>query len=201
MMARYMFAIDVDRCLGCQSCIVGCKLQNKVPLGSYRNTVCTVGPFGDYPHMQMYFLPIMCQHCEEPACVNVCPTEACYLDKKTGLIQIDSAQCVGCKCCMMSCPYHAIDFHQQLRIADKCSACLSESGDMNPVCVKNCPGSAIYFGDVEDSESAISKFMRDVDDKHMYHLFDKGTKPRTCYVLRKGIWFDVGLENGWLRRE
>ena len=97
---RICFVIDCDRCIGCKGCQVACKLRNTVALGPGRNKVCTIGPSGVFPHLQMYFLPTMCQQCAEPACVEVCPTGACWKDPEDGVIKIDRSMCMGCGSCM-----------------------------------------------------------------------------------------------------
>ena len=77
-MTRNIIAIDLDSCIGCHSCAVVCKQENNVGLGTYYNKVLTVGPFGTYPDLEMYYLPVACQHCDNPECVSVCPTGASY---------------------------------------------------------------------------------------------------------------------------
>ena len=98
-MKQFTFVVDIDRCIGCKGCQVACKLENTVALGPGRNKVCTVGPNGVYPDLQMYFLTTMCQQCENPTCVQVCPTGACYKDEDDGVIRIDRASCIGCGSC------------------------------------------------------------------------------------------------------
>ena len=70
--------INLDRCTGCDSCIVACKLENRLPLGSFYNKVIAIGPTGTFPDVEKYWLPSQCQQCENPQCVAVCPTG--YLD-------------------------------------------------------------------------------------------------------------------------
>ena len=65
-MTRNIIAIDLDSCIGCHSCAVVCKQENNVGLGTYYNKVLTVGPFGTYPDLEMYYLPVACQHCDNP---------------------------------------------------------------------------------------------------------------------------------------
>ena len=69
---------DLNRCMGCLACTVACKMENNVPIGSYRNKITRVGPFGKYPTQEMYFLPMMCQHCKDPLCVKICPSGALH---------------------------------------------------------------------------------------------------------------------------
>ena len=75
-MTRNIIDIDLDSCIGCHSCAVVCKQENNVGLGTFYNKVLTVGPSGTYPDLEMYYLPVSCQHCDNPECVSVCPTGA-----------------------------------------------------------------------------------------------------------------------------
>ena len=77
-MTRNIISVDLDSCIGCHSCAVVCKQENGVGLGTYYNKVLTVGPSGTYPDLEMYYLPVACQHCDNPECVHVCPTGASY---------------------------------------------------------------------------------------------------------------------------
>ena len=78
-MKKITFVIDLDRCIGCHGCQISCKMENGVGLGACRNEVKDIGPTGTYPDIQLYFLPAMCQHCDNPACVKVCPEHALKL--------------------------------------------------------------------------------------------------------------------------
>lgn len=86
--------INLDRCTGCDSCIVACKLENQLPLGSFYNKVIAIGPTGTFPDVEKYWLPSQCQQCENPHCVAVCPTGASYRDPKTGYVLIDKDKCI-----------------------------------------------------------------------------------------------------------
>ena len=70
--------INLDRCTGCDSCIVACKLENQLPLGSFYNKVIAIGPTGTFPDVEKYWLPSQCQQCENPGCIEVCPTCLLY---------------------------------------------------------------------------------------------------------------------------
>ena len=97
--------INLDRCTVCDSCIVACKLENQLPLGSFYNKVIAIGPTGTFPDVEKYWLPSQCQQCENPHCVAVCPTGASYRDPKTGYVLIDKDKCIGCQYCLYGCPY------------------------------------------------------------------------------------------------
>ena len=132
---------DLNRCVGCLACSVACKAVNNVPIGSYWNKVVRVGPnpipggSGQYPDVYMYFLPISCQHCENPECVKVCPTEASHV-AEDGTIQIDKDKCIGCQFCAMACPYGVRYLNQTERVVEKCTLCeqRTSQGEL-PQCV------------------------------------------------------------------
>lgn len=191
-MRQMTFVVDLDRCIGCKGCQVACKLENTVALGEGRNKVCTIGPNGVYPDLQMYFLPVMCQQCENPSCVQVCPTGACYKDGEDGTIQVDQSMCIGCGSCKRSCPYGMIRSNQELRVADKCTLCIQarEAGD-TPACVRNCSGSALHYGDIHDPDSEVSRLLAETDPAHIHTLRDFGNGPTVRYILRHDDWVDV----------
>ncbi len=203
-MTRLAIAINLHRCIGCQTCTLACKMQNNVPEGMTWNRVITEGcdildgSLGTYPNLSRTYLPIACQHCENPACLKVCPTGATYKDDK-GRVQIDYDNCIGCRMCMAACPYNARSFNwsEPVRdpsfdygdkdvparvrgVAEKCTLCkeLTDAGD-EPMCVQCCPGIARTFGDLDDPNSEVSRLIR---DKHAYVLLEeKGTKPQVHY--------------------
>ncbi len=191
-MKQFAFVIDCDRCIGCKGCQVACKLQNTVALGQGRNKVCTIGPSGVFPELEMYFMTAMCQQCAEPCCVEVCPTGACYKDTEDGVIKIDRSICMGCGSCRRACPYDCIKANKELRVADKCDICASlrAKGDI-PACVRNCSGSALHYGDINDPESDVSKLLGETAPEHIHTLRDEGNGPSVKYILRHATWKDV----------
>jgi len=191
-MKQFAFVIDCDRCIGCKGCQVACKLQNTIALGQGRNKVCTIGPSGIFPNLQMYFLPTMCQQCANPTCVEVCPTGACYKDEADGIIKIDRSLCIGCGSCKRACPYDCINANKELRVADKCDLCASarECGD-TPACVRNCSGGALHYGDINNPESEVSKLLAQTDPEKIYTLRDFGNSPSVRYILRRDEWKDI----------
>ena len=110
-MAHYAIVVDLDRCIGCHGCEIACKNENNIALGEYWNKVVERGPFGEYPDLEMYFLPTMCQQCADAPCVHVCPTGASYRDGNN-VVLIDREKCIGCKYCMMACPYGVRDWNK-----------------------------------------------------------------------------------------
>ncbi len=191
-MRQFTFVVDVDRCIGCKGCQVACKLENDIALGEGRNKVCTIGPNGTYPDLELYFLPTMCQQCENPACVQACPTGACYKREADGVILVDQEKCVGCGSCRRACPYDMIRPNRELRMADKCTLCtqLRAAGD-TPACVRNCAGGALHYGDLGDPHSEVSRLLAETDPQAVHTLQDFGNRPTVRYILRRDHWVDV----------
>ena len=191
-MKQYAFVVELDRCIGCKGCQVACKMENGTTLGSDRTKVRAVGPFGTYPDLQMYFLPTMCQQCENPVCVRVCPSGAVYKSKEDGVVRIEPRKCIGCHSCNKECPYHANTFSETLRAMDKCTICaqLREIGE-EPACVKNCSGKALHYGDINDPDSEVSRLLREAGEEHVYRLRDFGNGPSTRYILKNAQWQDI----------
>lgn len=182
-MTRKALVIDLDRCIGCKSCEVACKQENGVVLGSKWNSVVIVGPTGTYPDMEMYYLPTVCQQCENPECVKVCPTGASY-QREDGVVLVDREKCIGCRYCMMACPYGVRSFNEEKEVVEKCTLCdhLTAIGE-NPACVKNCPGKARFFGDLDDPNSDASIAIKEAGNENVHSLPDIGNKPSTRYIM------------------
>lgn len=102
---RWGMAIDVRRCVGCQTCTIACKQEQGLPAGTQWRFVadCEVG---EYPDVRRVFLPMQCMHCAEPPCVPVCPTGASR-QREDGIVWVAYEACVGCGYCAVACPYHA----------------------------------------------------------------------------------------------
>lgn len=103
MSPRWGIAIDVTKCIGCRTCVVACKEDNDVNLKLRRNWVTTVGPIGIFPQVEMFFLPLLCMHCEKPPCVEACPNQALHR-REDGIVLADEEKCLGCQPCLLACP-------------------------------------------------------------------------------------------------
>jgi Fe-S-cluster-containing dehydrogenase component len=204
-MTQYAIATDLNRCVGCLACSVACKAANEVPIGNYWNKVLRIGPNkrsagSQWPDVYMYFLPVGCQHCEDPECTKVCPTQASH-KRADGTVQIDKSRCIGCQFCVMACPYNVRYLNEEERVVEKCTLCEQKTaqGEL-PQCVSQCGGMARYFGDLEQGiesfEGAengserirLGDFADVWDDSQVYRLPDVGNKPSFVYLLRKETW-------------
>ena len=212
---------DLNRCVGRLACVVACKAVNDVPVGSYWNKVLRIGPnlkegATQCPDVEMYFLPIGCQHCDNPACVSVCPTEASHV-AADGTIQIDKEKCIGCQFCAMACPYGVRYLNEEERVVEKCTLCEQKTaqGEL-PQCVEQCCARARFFGDIDggvgnlEAPADPSAYYADGADKSyatmkqtrvkladhcepytdadVHRLADVGNHPGFAYILRGRSW-------------
>ena len=200
-MAHYAIATDLNRCVACMACNAACKMVNNVPIGSFWNKVLRIGPSeglegGEKPGRDFYYLPVQCQHCKDPECVKVCPTEASHV-LPDGTVQIDKAKCIGCQFCAMACPYGVRYLNDEERVVEKCTLCEQQiaQGEL-PQCVKNCVGMAKWFGDADGDirdfkgvrGETIGSFCEEFDDSDVHHLPDVGNHPSFLYILRDHTW-------------
>jgi len=205
-MTKRALVIDLDKCSGCDSCVVACKFENKITLGNYWCRVLAVGPFGEYPQIEMYWLPVHCQQCENSPCVGVCPTGASYRDPENNVVLIDKDKCIGCQYCIYACPYGVRDYNEDKGVVEKCTLCnhLTAKSDGNeiiadsfdaehavPPCVHNCCCGARYYGDLDDPQSGASKAVEaagGVGSANVHSLDDPfGAHPSTLYILSPEI--------------
>jgi len=152
------FLVDLNLCMGCKACEVACKVENEVPLSSWRLRVKYID-IGSFPNTTREFTPLRCNHCESAPCERICPVSALhYLEN--GIVNVDNSRCIGCAGCMMACPYGAIYMDPETNTADKCTYCAHRiEGGLMPACVVACPVEANIFGDIEDETSHISRYI------------------------------------------
>jgi len=184
VMKRYGLVIDLERCIGCHTCTIACKLESGLERGSGIR-VETIGgphrdtPAGKYPQLSMHFLPVPCMHCDEPPCLDVCPLEAIFR-RPDGIVLVDEEKCDGCQTCVTACPYGALIFDDEKEVVHKCTLCAHRlDGGMEPFCVICCETEAMYFGDLNDPDSRISKIMDERSAKPIKP--EAGTKPVIYY--------------------
>ncbi len=115
MSKRYVMAIDLRRCVGCQTCTAACKSANATPPGVQWRRVLDLET-GEFPDVRRTFLPVACMHCANPPCMHVCPTTATRR-REDGLVTIDYDICIGCANCIMACPYDARSIEHKPRYA------------------------------------------------------------------------------------
>lgn len=187
-MSHNCIVVNLDRCTGCFGCEIACKMENNVALGQRWSKVFTVGPAGEYPNMTRYALPTMCQQCKDAPCVHVCPTGASYRDSNTNVVLVDKEKCIGCKYCMMACPYGVRSWNKTEKCVEKCTLCgqLTSAGKL-PACVKSCAAGARFYGDLDDPNSDVSKELAKYPAEAVHTLEDQGNGPCMHYILSTSI--------------
>jgi len=187
MSKRLGMAIDQERCIGCEACSVACRLENETDLlwikvetqgGVEKDT-----PSGTHPNLTMNFLPRLCNHCDNPPCVEVCPVDA-LIKQKDGPVILDKDLCTGCKACITECPYNIISFNEKSNLAEKCNLCVHRINQgVEPFCVICCEGQALFFGDLNDPNSKISQL---ISSRNTFQILsEKGTDPCVYYCPPK----------------
>lgn len=179
-MARYAMVIDTRSCVGCHSCTVACRTHNELPTYMIYNPVTTVGPNGVYPNLTMTNIALLCMHCANSPCVDACPTKASQ-QRADGIVWVDEKKCVGCKSCVMACPYGARVSNHQKGTVQKCDFCLDRVDKGNvPRCVQTCHQKARIFGDLDDPTSEVAKLLN--GEPTVQLLGDLGTEPHVFYI-------------------
>ena len=176
---RLGMVIDTARCIGCHACTAACKAENHVPLGVYRDWVEET-VVGTYPDARPYFVPKLCNHCDDPGCLRVCPTGAIFR-RRDGIVDIDHGICIGCRACNQACPYGCTFMDPVRHTADKCNLCAHRVDEgLRPACVDVCPSQCRIFGDFDDPDSPVSVALR--GHPHQVLRPDLGLGPNVRYL-------------------
>ena len=185
---QYGMVIDTTRCMGCQTCVVSCKVSNHTPAGLYWGRVrsldgdVTYQPTGTFPDVRLAIRPELCNHCAEPACVANCPTGAMTKRDEDGVVFVDETVCIGCGSCVRSCPYEIPQIDEETQTSSKCTLCAGRvSAGEVPWCVLTCPGRARIFGDLNDPASEASRYA--ASKGAVAYQDEYGTGPSVRYVL------------------
>jgi len=211
---RWAMVVNLKACLakdGCRECIDACHRVHNVPdFGNTKDEIKWIwtAPYEKvFPEQEHEFIGeslkgipviVLCNQCDEPPCVKVCPTGATW-KREDGIVMIDYHRCIGCRYCMAGCPYGArsfnwrnprtfideinLDFPTRTRgVVEKCNFCAKRLAEgLLPACVEACPAKALVFGDIEDPDSEVNEIL------HSHHIIQRlpelGTKPNVYYVV------------------
>ena len=203
----YGFLVDTAKCAGTGKCLTACRVENNVPEGYARTWVERFVHFkdgrvqvdlvpetgfaeSDVPLLdpelvdRAYFVPKLCNQCEDAPCNQVCPVHAAFTSPE-GVELVDPERCIGCAYCVQACPYGVRFINPDTGNADKCTWCYHRiTRNEQPACVEACPVDARVFGRLDDPESEISKRIATIPTSVLKeHL---GTHPKLKYVGTSG---------------
>ncbi len=179
----YGMGIQVNKCIGCGSCVAACKTENVVSeepiyfrtwveryVISSEGEATVDSPEGgingfkpvedELDVLRSFFVPKLCNQCDNPPCVQVCPVGATF-KSPDGVILVDRDYCIGCRYCIQACPYGARYLNPVSKTADKCTFCYHRiTKGLLPACVEICPTQARIFGEMRTLTSPLRRFMR-----------------------------------------
>lgn len=190
-----VFVVDVARCNGCYCCQVACKDEHvDNDWTPYAKPQPDTGQYwvrlherirGTVPKVKMHYVPILCMHCDNAACIASCPVEGAIYKRDDGLVLVDPEKCNGCKNCVDACAYGAIYFNEELSVAQKCTGCahLLDGGheiDV-PRCVDACPTDALRIYEEADALSLLEK-AEVLDPGSLAGVKSSDDRPRVYYL-------------------
>jgi len=205
---KFVMVIDLARCKNERACMRGCQAAHQLKPEQHHLNVLEIH---DHDNGLTHFMPKMCQHCDNPPCVTVCPVDATF-KRQDGIVLIDNERCIGCRFCIAACPYSArtfnwteprdaekykdVPYNMELNVPQKkgtvtkcvfSADCLRE-GKL-PYCVSSCPNGVYYFGDANEDLVTNGTTMETVrlskllKENAAYTLMPElGTKPSVYYL-------------------
>lgn len=214
---KFAYALNLSICVGCRKCAQACHKENnhdrpsgnsyirvlEMSKGSLDMEKATADYSGPVPKSDKFYMPVQCQQCDAPPCVDVCPVEATWKERD-GIVAVDYNWCIGCRYCEAACPYHARRFNwtkpeipkeevnpdqgylsNRIRpqgVMEKCTYCLHRTREGRlPACLEACPTGARVFGNILDPSSEIRCVL---DNKRVFVLKEElGTKPSFYYFF------------------
>jgi Fe-S-cluster-containing dehydrogenase component len=201
-MTHYAMVIDLNTCTGCNACMAACAAENQTPFWSDEwRTYVHDREVGTGDDIKRRFFPRLCNHCDNPPCLTVCPTGATYkLDN--GIVMVDQDTCMGCQACAVACPYDARypyrygdvseakavfgeeHAHHHRPSVDKCDFCYHRlQAGKEPACVATCIGESRLFGDLDNPDDEVTKI---VDSGRAQPLLPHlGTRPNVYYIAER----------------
>lgn len=213
-MTRMGFTIDLERCVGCQACVIACKVENGTPRNIHWMRVLEKEE-GEFPHARRTFTPVRCNHCANPPCVQACPTGA-FVQRDDGVVVIKDEVCVGTMACLTACPYYVpvrydggggyfgkeLTMYEGAKLsqfregtAQKCHFCYHRLDEGRPpACVEACPADALNYGDLDDPDSTISRLLQ--QRRHFRPREELGTDPSLFYLVGNGGGSVGGMDQG-----
>ena len=181
---HYSMVMRQSRCIDCERCVEACNKTNEVPDYGYRTRILQ-RDVPDAIGMKREFIPVLCNHCNNPPCVRACPTKATTKDKKNGIVMMHYEKCIGCKSCVLACPYDARYFNEEKHAIDKCNFCIDtrlSKGMKLTACAEACPAGVRNFGDLSDANSDVYKLVHQLERPVWVLRPEVGANPNVFYM-------------------
>jgi protein NrfC len=181
---HYSMVLRQSRCIDCERCVEACNKTNEVPDYGYRTRILQ-RDVPDAIGMKREFIPVLCNHCNNPPCVRACPTKATTKDKKNGIVMMHYEKCIGCKSCVLACPYDARYFNEEKHAIDKCNFCIDtrlSKGMKLTACAEACPAGVRNFGDLSDAGSEVYKLVHQIERPVWVLRPEVGANPNVFYI-------------------
>jgi len=148
-----MIVVDETRCLACKTCVLECAMAHTE---ARTLAEAVTGAFDVQPRVHVEAIdglgmPMQCRHCEDAPCITVCPTRAIYRASPLGPVLLDPDRCIGCRSCMLVCPFGVIDMARDGKCVTKCDLCIERTAaGEEPACVAGCPTGALQYCEVDE---------------------------------------------------
>ena len=209
-LSKYAALIDISKCTGCRACYVACKTWNKLPVEEERKKIkppshnlssrtwTDVEPV--FVSQSKHFVKWQCMHCQDPACVSSCTVGAMH-KTKDGAVVIDDEKCVGCRYCMIACPFSIpkFEWEKPRSVVRKCTFCYDRiATGLEPACARACPTGAIKFGD-RNGLLEMAK-LRIENGNYVKHIYGENEVGGTSFLYLSDVPFEklgfpkVGIE-------
>ena len=202
---RLGLLVDLQRCIGCDTCTLACKQENGTPKDFFFARVLNMET-GEFPQVKRSYLPVLCNHCADAPCVRACPNKSIFR-RPDGIVLIDQERCNGTGACVSACPYGNIylnaeeqwyfpdasphEHYAKSRLENgkskKCTYCAHRIDQaLEPACVVSCPAGARIFGDLDDPNSKVAQHLlvqKEQTRREPFQLLaELGTDPSTRYL-------------------
>lgn len=167
------FMLDQRYCIGCQGCQTACQARNNSDANEFLRVADNFEHVDNGPYLTM-----SCNHCEKPACAEVCPVGAISKNPENGIVATDLELCIGCKACIGACPYDAPKYNETTKKSHKCDFCQDRlAAGLQPACVEACPVKVLTYGDLSELDQ------QGVKEGHNFEVHD--TAPAFRFIVRK----------------
>jgi formate dehydrogenase iron-sulfur subunit len=200
--------VDLTRCIGCRACQVACKSWNERSVKKTSNHGVFTNPpklnSDTYTHIQFldgqvnnqpawFFIKDQCMHCKDPACASACPVGA-FKKLPNGAVSYDFDKCIGCRYCMIACPFSVPKYEWEGIIfpwVRKCTFCSERiANQLIPACIKVCPTQTMFFGDYDDVLAEAQKRMKENPGKYIDHIYGKDEAGGTSWIYISNVPFE-----------